>query len=229
MAGKGYNKNMFENVRRDDWESLKPTVYGWGINDVKYNTHESSPIEGKWKILKRCPYYMDWVTMIYRCYDAKHKEKNPAYMGCTICDEWKYLSNFIKWVDIQPNRDWQNCVPDKDFLIEGNKHYSPETVVYIPSSLNSFITAKNKARGKYMLGVRRNSHSKKNPFMSECSNPFTKKCDYLGSFSDELTAHKAWQAKKHEFSCIYADLQDDSRLAKILRERYAPDKDWTKV
>jgi hypothetical protein len=157
----------------------------------------------------------------------------PTYKGCTVCNEWKYFSNFIKWVDSQPNRDWQNCAPDKDFLVVGNKHYSPDTVIYIPRSLNVFITDRSNNRGHLMLGVTDKSYnSSKSPFEAKCNNPFTEGGyvgRYLGVFATELQAHKAWQAKKHEYACQLADLQQDPRVAKALRERYAPDKDWTKA
>lgn len=49
----------------------------------------------------------------------------------------------------------------------------------------------------------------------------------MGVFPTELEAHLTWQARKHELSCMLADLQTDERIATVLRERYAPDKDWT--
>jgi len=44
-----------------------------------------------------------------------------------------------------------------------------------------------------------------------------------------LDAHLAWKQQKHEYACLLADLQEDSRVADALRQRYAPDKDWTKA
>ena len=194
-------------------------VCGWGINDVDYPVQITDTINGKRKHVWKCPYYADWISMINRCFNSKSQKRNPTYLDCTITDDWKYLSNFIKWVDSQPNKDWQNCSPDKDYLIAGNKHYSPETVVYIPQSLNNFITDRGKARGDYMIGVDATG-SKINPYKAQCSNPFTKKREYLGRFTTELEAHKAWQAKKHEYACKLADLQQDERVAKRLREMY---------
>jgi hypothetical protein len=66
-------------------------------------------------------------------------------------------------------------------------------------------------------------------FKGSCGNPFTGEGTYLGYFTDELACHKAWQAKKHEYACQLAELQEDPRVAQALRERYAPDKDWTKI
>lgn len=227
--------DMSKNIRREDWEELKPTVYDWGINDVNYPIYKRNRIpniDGKYKtkIVWHCPYYRDWHSMLCRCFSCKKQKHSPTYIGCTVSEDWRYLSNFIKWVDSQPNRDWIDCSPDKDFLIEGNKHYSPETVVYISKDLNKFINDGSKHRGFCMIGVvYRASKNKKNPYEAYCNNPFTKKQVCLGSYPTEIEAHKAWQAKKHEHACSLAKLQYDSRVEKILLERYLPEKDWRVV
>lgn len=202
-------------------------VCGWGINDVNYVVQKKQYIGGKQKQIWICPYYKDWKTMIQRCYSVEYLKQRPTYKGCTISEEWRYLSNFIKWVDSQPNKDWQNCEPDKDLLLNNNKHYSPETVVYISRSLNLFITDRGNNRGDLMIGVTPSKGSNKNPYRAKCGNPFTGKGEYLGLFPTELEAHKAWQTRKHKYACQLADLQDDPRVANILISRYPPDKDWT--
>lgn len=202
--------------------------YGWGIKDVDYLAHKYEKIEGKHRLIWICPYYRKWNSMIQRCFCPRSLEKLPTYKGCTICDEWKYLSNFIKWVDAQPNRDWQVCNLDKDFLFEGNKHYGPESVVFISGRLNTFIINRGNDRGSYMLGVAYTpDKSKRNPFQAKCSNPFTGKVEYLGYFPTELEAHLAWKAKKHDLARLYAKLQTDDRVIKRLYEMYALDTDWT--
>ena len=209
------------------WKQKKnKLVYGWGINDVDYNVHKTEVVNGKYKKIWKCPYYADWAGMVERCHSPRYHRNNPSYYGCTICEGWKYLSDFIRWVDSQPNKDWMNCSPDKDFLVKGNKHYSPDTVVYIPQKLNSFIIGANGKRGECMIGVTL-SNSIKNPYQSYCRNPFNCELMRLGYFATELEAHKAWQAKKHEYACMLAVSQEDSRVADALRQRYSPEKDWT--
>lgn len=220
-----------KNVRHDDWESLKPTVFGFGINDVNYRVklkEELPRVNGKRKrkVIWDCPYYHDWQEMLRRGFSELYKKKQPAYKDCTVCEEWKYFSKFIEWVDSQPNRDWENCDLDKDFLSSGNKHYSPETCVYISGWINRFILTRNK--GTLLIGAQP-SCSKKF-FRAAVTNPFvSKERVHLGTFKTELEAHKAWQAKKHEYACKIAEAQSDERVIKFLRERYAPDKDWTKA
>ena len=207
-------------------KKCKP-VHGWGINDVEYAVTKSAIINGKKKTIWICPYYRDWKGLLDRVFYEKQLQKRPRYRECSVCSDWKYFSNFIKWVDSQPNRDWQNCSPDKDLLLDCNKEYNVETVVYISTKVNNFLLDNNKSRGDLMIGVTP-SNTNKNPYKSRCKNPFTKKRENLGNFTTELEAHKAWQAKKHEYACQLADLQDDPRVADALRQRYSEGKDWTK-
>jgi len=201
-------------------------VYGWGINDVDYNVCRTQAVNGKRKNVWVCPYYAKWVKIIQRGLCPKFQEKYPTYEGCTVSEDWRNLSDFIEWVDSQPNRDWINCEPDKDFLSVGNKHYSPNTVVFVSKKVNGFIIDSGKSRGDYMIGVSYEHKSKKNPYQARCRNPFGGS-SHIGLFPTELEAHKAWQTRKHEIACMLADLQPDERVASRLREMYAPDKDWS--
>lgn len=205
-------------------------ICGWGINDVDYETQKyielSKLVNKKKKVIWKCPYYIKWSNMVNRCYNPKYHDRQPAYKGCTICEEWKYLSNFIKWVDSQPNRDWENCDLDKDLLLTDNKYYSPETCVFVDRLINSFITNTRTKRGEWSIGVKLDNCGK---FQAQCSSPFAKKLEHIGLFLCPNEAHKAWQAKKHEHACILAEQQQDPRVAKALRERYAPDKDWSNM
>lgn len=190
----------------------------FGIVDVDYSvTNPKGDKSGA------CPYYMVWRYMIDRCYGNNIK---PWYEGCSVADQWSKLSEFIKWVNEQPNRDWQNCELDKDFL-RGSKVYSPETCVFIPKIINTFSNCMRKRRGNYPLGV--TYHKSAGRLVAACSDPFNKKSIHLGYFDDPIEAHLVWKAKKHEFACMLADTQVDERVAEILRNKYAPDTDWLNI
>jgi hypothetical protein len=206
----------------DGWSLL----YGWGVYDQETPYYSRLKIGSKYKI-NSCPYFVKWFSMLMRVFDTKYLEKYPSYKCASICEEWKYFSNFKAWVDNQPNKNWVNCHLDKD-LLSAKKHYSPNTCVFISEQLNNFILV-TKRRGKCLLGVSIEPKSKINPYKVGCSNPFTKKNDFVGNFSNELEAHKAWQARKHQHALALSELQSDQRVIKVLQEMYAPDKDWTKV
>jgi hypothetical protein len=207
-------------------------IRGFGIRDVEYNvTIYKNSVDDKGKLKRKavwvCPYYRKWTSMIERCYNPRALIKYPSYKSCYLAEEWKYLSNFIKWVDSQPNRDWQDCQLDKDFLVIGNRCYGPDTCLFTSRQVNNFATDSAKTRGDYLIGVSWNKRCER--FVAYCCDPFKLNARHIGYFDCEIEAHKAWQAKKHEYACALADLQDDPRVAQALRERYSPDKDWSKL
>ncbi len=191
-------------------------VYGYGINDSGYKV---TRVIGNEKVKWVCPYYSKWRGMLKRCYDIKLKSKFPSYLNCTVCEEWKYFSNFKRWVDSQPNRNWKDCELDKDLLVEENKLYSPRTCVFITRQVNQFLKDRAKDRGEFLLGA--TYHSKHNKFYAYCNNPFSTKQEYLGSFNTEIDAYIAWKNRKHEFSCMLAEIPENMLVSEILRKRYA--------
>jgi hypothetical protein len=202
---------------------MSKLVYGVGVNDAEYVVTKKETIsyfdgKQKRKLVWACPYYSRWTAMLSRCYSKKLQVKFPTYIGCTVHRDWLYLSNFTKWVDQQPNRDWINCNLDKDFILEGNKIYSPDTCVFINSRVNVFIIDRSASRGNYLIGVYWNKKDKK--FMAHCRDPFKINSAYVGSFDTELEAHLAWKVRKHEYSLRLADLQTDERVAEVLRTKY---------
>ena len=62
-------------------------VAGVGINDADYNVTLHDKETGKC-IIWSCPYYSRWKGMLVRCYSSNHKNKQPSYKGCTVCEEW---------------------------------------------------------------------------------------------------------------------------------------------
>lgn len=196
---------------------------GVGVNDAEYVVTKEETIvhfdgKQKRKVVWVCPYYSRWTDMLKRCYSEKLQTRCPTYIGCTVHQDWLYLSNFTKWVDQQPNRDWINCNLDKDFMVEANKIYSPDTCVFINSRINSFITDSGASRGNYLIGVCWNKCA--NKFVANCRDPFKVNSTHIGCFDTELEAHLAWKVRKHKYALQLADLQTDERVAEVLRTKY---------
>lgn len=173
-------------------------VFGIGFNDANYQVQVHKMVNGKDKIVWRCPYYQKWVSMLRRCYSKRYQEKYPTYRGCTVYDEWLTFSNFKKWMVEQ---DWEGRQLDKDFLVENNKVYSEATCVFLPSKVNSFILTCGKAKGEYPLGVHLKKRNKKNPYVSQCNDGV--KRGYLGHFPNPEESHQAWLVKKLEICKDY--------------------------
>lgn len=200
--------------------NIRKLVHGVGINDADYvvKKHETiGYVDGKRKrkAVWACPFYQAWRNMLSRCYSTKFQKRQPTYRGCTVSEEWLTFSVFKTWMEKQ---DWQDNQLDKDLLFEGNKVYSSETCVFVTQEVNMFTIDSGATRGEWMIGVYWNKGA--NKFMSRCRSPFTKKNEYLGYFTCELEAHKAWLKRKLELAHELAAIQTDERVAKALIERY---------
>lgn len=191
-------------------------VNGVGINDADYTVQIRKTLSGTGNKRKRvlvwsCPYYRTWISMINRCYDSNYCHKTN-YENCTVCEEWLTFSNFKTWMEKQ---DWENKRLDKD-LFNKDKHslvYSPETCVFIPQILNSFLCASAKARGACKIGVTCN---KSGGYSSKISNPFTSKTEHLGEFKIEENAYLAWLKRKLELAeeiCLVYNIEDKIKVA----------------
>jgi hypothetical protein len=100
-------------------------VYGQGIMDL--------PRESK------SPFYIRWMSMIQRCYDKGSLERDPSYIGVSVCEEWLTFSNFRDWME---TKDWEGKCLDKD--LKGGSEYSPDTCVFISGDLNRYWTMNRK-------------------------------------------------------------------------------------
>ena len=65
-------------------------VLGVGINDVPTPTRSGNIRNDAYRI---------WKSMLERCYSDKYHQKEPAYIGCSVCDDWIRFSNF-------KSKDW---------------------------------------------------------------------------------------------------------------------------
>lgn len=151
-------------------------LYGVGINDLPRGVSSNS---------KSLKVYNDWRGILRRCYDKPTQERNPSYIGCTISDEWKSLSNFKKWHD---DNYIDGYFIDKDFISVGNKIYGKETCAFVPRVINNFITDRSSCRGGLPIGVTVDEHGY---YKARCNNPFTSSEVYLGYFD---CPHKATTA-----------------------------------
>lgn len=171
--------------------TLKPTVYGVGINDVP----------GSWNK----PYYKHWSKMMNRCYSSKWHAAKPTYIGCTVDPRWHHLSDFKRWYEQQDNVKGKQL--DKDIISPGNKVYGPDTCLFVSQALNSFFLKRDNARGPYLIGVSFNKWHQK--FESRVSDNVSKRKLYLGFFNTELEAHQAWMKKKKELFNQYFIIEMD--------------------
>lgn len=193
---------------------MERLVYGVGINDADYLVTIEDIVDGKRKVIWRCPFYSRWMNMFERCYSLKFHIRRPTYSDCSVAKDWHKFSSFKRWMEKQ---DWEGKQLDKDLLFPGNKIYGPDTCIFIDNSVNNFLLERGAARGDLPLGVHFNK--KKNKFQATCSSVLGKRKN-LGYFETAKEAHKAWLDFKFEQAKILASLQVDQRVAKALLTRY---------
>lgn len=161
-------------------------VYGVGINDyqgnIKYNH-------------VHIPSYHTWCQMLKRCYSQAFLSKNPTYVGCRVCEEWLYFSNFKKWFD--ENYIDGYCL-DKDILSsKNNKAYSPDTCCFVPNEINVLLCKSDSKRGKMPIGVYERKMVNGYKYVAYVNN--TKKHFHLGTFDTPEEAFQAYKSAKEAY------------------------------
>lgn len=175
-----------------------PTVYGVGIVGLE-RTKENG---------KQLKSYETWSGMLRRCYDEMYKEKHPTYIGCKVCEEWKYYPNFKKWFDENYYEiEGFRMNLDKDILNKGNKVYSPENCVFVPKSINSLFTKSDAKRNDLPIGV--TWYKNTNEYKAYC-NVFNittniSKLKHLGYYNTPEEAFKVYKIVKEENVKLVAD------------------------
>lgn len=186
----------------------KTLIHGVGINDADQKV--------TLRYARKIKSYQVWSGILARCYSPTYQANHPTYVGCTVHPDWHRFSAFKDWMDQQ---DWQGKFIDKDVLVQGNTVYGPDTCLFVTRLINNFFRFQF-SNFELPLGVTRSATP--NKFLVSCCNPFTKKQESLGTFTCPNAAHAAWRQRKHEFACQLAETQSDPRVAKALRERFAP-------
>ena len=157
----------------------RKTVLGFGIND------SLEPIRYKEKVGLS---YKTWTSMIRRCYSDRYHKHKPTYVGCEVCDEWRYFSNFKRWFD-ENFKD--GYVLDKDILVQGNRVYSPHTCCFVPPYINGLLAMNASHRGKLKTGV----YLYQGKYVVQCGINRKQRC--VGRFDNEDEAHEAYKKAKY--------------------------------
>ena len=169
-------------------------VLGVGIND------RSCPAKVEGKNTKE---YALWHSMLERCYSKPNLEERPTYIGCSVSDNFKHYHLFHAWCQTQIGFGKGGYQLDKDLLIKGNKLYSEDTCVFIPSVLNLLLTKSTASRGLLPIGVTKAA----NKFKARCRADGEK---YLGTFDTAELAFNAYKTFKEAYIKEQAELYKDS-------------------
>lgn len=197
----------------------KKLVFGVGINDANYAISSREELakgkDGKRnrKVVWECPYYKKWTDMLKRCYCEKYQKLQKTYIGCSVCDEWLYFTNFRNWMITQ---DWEGKQLDKDVLVQGNKIYGPDTCIFVSRHINMLFVDFSDRLGSYLEGV--SLQSNKKSFVARC-RIFGGKRKNLGSFKTQEEAYEVFLKEKiKQLSLIFA-AEEDMRVREAIEKK----------
>lgn len=175
LSNKGIRKNA------------RSLVLGIGVNDANVITTHSRGYGAD-------PIYDRWRGILRRCYSDNRTDRNMSYVDSTICEDWKYFSNFREWF-------LQNNVPgygiDKDWLVKGNNEYSPEKCLFVPPELNNLTCSSKKSRGELPVGVCKSKLKTKIKYCSYGSDGSGRRI-LLGLFDSTIEAFEAYKKYKED-------------------------------
>ncbi len=165
-------------------DKYSPSVAGKGILGDAENIDVKSQV------------YTSWVGMLKSCY--AFSDHNPRakinYGDCSVGDDFLYFPNYIAWFNKQIVKPgWQL---DKDLLVPGNRIYSPDTCIFLPRSLNTFLTIRKNDRGPYPLGV--TIHENTGNYEAACNRDG--KRVYLGVYKTPEAAFAAYKIEKEAYA-----------------------------
>lgn len=184
-----------------------PSVYGVGFMSDDCHSHDSNR--------KIIPTYNLWFGMMTRAYNPKYHEEKPTYKDVEVCEEWLHYKNFKFWCENQIGFGVKGFNLDKDILVKGNKIYSPDVCVFVPSEINSQLTKANSKRGAHPIGV--SWHAEHEKFMA-CLRA-EGKTKHLGYYLTPEDAFEAYKVAKEAYLKKIADKYKevvDPRVVKAL-------------
>ena len=164
-----------------------PSVYGVGVIGDKYPSKVNGVLTKEYKL---------WTSMLVRCYSDNSKKRRPTYEGCEVSNNFKSYEYFYEWCNKQVGFGVEGFELDKDLLIKGNKVYSEDSCVFIPTEINSLLVKRENMRGKYLIGVCWSKTA--NAFVSRVSRNKGMQ-EHLGVFNTELEAFNAYKQAKETF------------------------------
>jgi len=155
-------------------------IYGVGVNDWHGKVKENG------RIIKS---YVNWFSMLRRCYDASTHISRPTYKDCLTREDWWSFSSYKSWHDAE---FFEGAQVDKDILVPNNKEYSKDACVMVPDWLNSLLHAQTRKQDCPLGVVYKGDRVRR--YVSEINYKGVRKC--LGSFYTPEEAHRAWQQEK---------------------------------
>lgn len=214
--------------------------YNWTFNGATYNSFKNGNVkcpyepkvcgigyigEGKYRVSKNgknTKVYDTWRDMLKRCYDEKHRGKNPSYIDCKVDKNWHNFQNFAKWYeDNYYEVESERMHLDKDILVKHNKVYSPDTCIFVPQTINLLFVKRDKSRGVSLIGT---SPFKNGKYRVDCQmiNPETGKSknEYLGYYETQQKGFEVYKYYKERNIKRVADYYKEQIPSELYNAMY---------
>ena len=160
--------------------------------------------------------YNYWERMLQRGYSEDYKNKKSTYKDVTVCEEWHNFQNFAKWYEdnYYEIEGLGKVQLDKDILNKGNKIYSPNSCIFVPTRINQLFAKADALRGDFPIGVSRSG----NKFRTRLHILNGEK--YLGTFNTPEEAFYAYKTFKEQYIKEVAEEYKDKIPQKLYEAMY---------
>lgn len=172
-------------------------VRGVGFNDGKYK----SSINGK--DIKESHL---WRAMLQRCYDPSAIKRRSDYSDCYVSENFKSYSYFYEWCQNQIGFNVDNFSLDKDLLVKGNRVYSEENCLFLPTRINVALSKGTRQESELPIGVYFNKNTKR--FVARCS--LNGKTTYIASSLCPIEAFNKYKSFKEDYLKLLANEYKDA-------------------
>ena len=139
--------------------------------------------------------YQVWCSMLQRCYSPRTEYMKRNYKDCEVSDYFKIFPQFLEWWKMKSEGISIDLQLDKDILIKGNRLYSETTCTLVPRDVNMLLIKRDKARGKYPIGVTYCKNTKRYKAQFSKFNIIT----HLGFYDDIECAFLAYKQAKEDY------------------------------
>ena len=212
----GGSKKSYVTIQIEDW--INEVVFtSVKKGEVKYPYHPSVCNTGyigvgKYSTKTHKKVYGRWHSMLYRCHNPNEIQRLSTYAEVTICVKWYNFQNFAKWYEENYPTDGEEYDLDKDLLQGESKIYSPDTCIFIPHKLNTFMTNAQSNNASGYTGVYWNKQKKRWTTQMFINN----KHKHLGHFKNIEDASNTYKRARAERAEIFKELYSSKYPKHIL-------------
>jgi hypothetical protein len=192
-----YSFEIAHYIRNGNIKPLfQPSVSGIGFFGYGKYVPLSYKNKESWQEFVNPKIYRHWVKLLDRLTDTG-RPANARYRDCTVTALWHNFQNFAAWAARQPYFEYKDACLDKDLVVKGNRHYSPDTCCFLPNIVNVFISSHYEKESGLPEGVNiihPKTQNSKVGYVARCH--FLGKREYLGYYDCPDVAGRVYKERK---------------------------------